>query len=260
MKSFSIRALAFCTCVLVFDAGAVEEQAYGTHWSYHGGTGPAYWGDLASGAPGCKTGSQQSPIDLETVKAMDVPTPFTLDYQGGAFEFVNNGHTIQANALQEINTLNHGGQLYTLRQFHFHASSEHAIDGARFPMELHFVHQNAANKLAVLGVLIQEGKENAALAEAFEALPQNEKARGKRLDVDIIALLPEQKNAFEYTGSLTTPPCSENVCWLVLRAPIEFSRTQIDAFRKLYPNNSRPLQAINGRAIGKSRGIARPCF
>ncbi|MDR2688580.1 MAG: carbonic anhydrase family protein [Azoarcus sp.] len=249
MKSSLVFALALGACGLVFNAGAAQDAAHKAHWSYHGDTGPAHWGDLDPSAAVCKTGARQSPIDLETAKATKAHTPFTLDYKGGAFEFINNGHSIQANVLQKSSTLDLGG-LHTLEQFHFHAPSEHTVDGAYFPMELHFVHRDAAGALAVLGVLIREGKENATLAEAFKALPQGEK--GKQWNIDIAALLPEQKGAFEYTGSLTTPPCSENVRWIVLHQPIELSKAQIDAFRKLYPDNNRPLQADNDRPVGKN--------
>jgi carbonic anhydrase len=254
--------LASSALIFSFDAVAQERKAteesgvHEAHWSYRGETGPTHWGDLTSGAPVCKTGLRQSPIDLVTDQASSPYKPFILDYKESSFEFINNGHSIQAAVKPGRYTLDYDGSLFTLRQFHFHAPSEHTVDGRSFPMELHLVHASESGSLAVVGVFIKEGERNSTLAEPFQSLPGNdkekEKAKTRNYKVDIPALLPENRGAFEYIGSLTTPPCSENVNWIVLRQPITLSKEQIEAFKKLYPDNNRPVQKPNERLVGKN--------
>lgn len=259
MPIYSRTTLLLASSALVFSLEAFAQEhkvteAHGgheAHWSYHGETGPAHWGDLSSGAPVCKTGVRQSPIDLRPEHASSPYKPFTLNYKIGRFEFVNNGHSIQA-AAELGNVLDYDSSLFSLKQFHFHAPSEHTVGGESFPMELHFVHASESGALTVVGVLITEGAKNDVLAEAFKNLPENDKVEAKKYTVDISALLPKNHGAFEYIGSLTTPPCSENVNWVVLRQPITLSKEQIDAFKKLYPNNNRPVQQPNERLVGKN--------
>jgi carbonic anhydrase len=259
MSTYSKITLLLASGALAFSFDAVAEEhkaaaehgGHEAHWSYHGETGPSHWGDLSSGAPVCKTGARQSPINLVTGQASSPYKPFALDYKKGSFEFVNNGHSIQA-AAEPGNTLDYNSSLFTLKQFHFHAPSEHTVDGKSFPLELHFVHASDSGALTVVGVFITEGEKNDALAEAFQNLPENDKAAAKKYAVDIPALLPKNQGAFEYIGSLTTPPCSEDVNWVVLRQPITLSKEQIDAFKKLYPDNNRPIQKPNERLVGKN--------
>jgi len=146
--------------------------------------------------------------------------------------------------------LNLDGIRYKLLQFHFHAPSEEKIDGVAYPMEAHLVHQNADGKLAVVAVLLTEGRPNAALDPVFKNLPQTEGSK-KTLGANFnaIELLPEARSYFSYVGSLTTPPCSEGVRWQVLEQPVEVSKAQIAVFRKLYNMNARPVRPLNDRQV-----------
>jgi carbonic anhydrase len=139
---------------------------------------------------------------------------------------------------------------YRLVQFHFHAPSEHTVGGRRYPMELHLVHQSAAAELAVLGVLISPGPASRALSELFATLPPKAgQQHALRASVNAAELVPSPRRTYRYDGSLTTPPCTEGVRWLVLTEPLPLSRAQIVRFRKLYPHDSRPLQRRNARTL-----------
>jgi carbonic anhydrase len=184
-------------------------------------------------------------IKLENIQIQYKPTPFSL---------VNNGHTVQANASTPANSIVVEGKEYKLAQFHFHTPSEHQFNGEHYDMELHLVHQDANGKLAVLGVMIQEGKQNEKLASVWEALPQEETENDVSVDepVDLQALLPADQTSFHYNGSLTTPPCSEGVKWIVFEQPMEMSKEQIQAFQQIFPDNHRPVQPLNEREIIKN--------
>ncbi len=226
----------------------------GHHWGYGGEHGPKEWGELEPGFAQCKLGKSQSPIDIRNTKKAALPA-LDFQYAKSSAEVVNNGHTIQV-SLASGGELNLDGVPYKLLQFHFHAPSEEKINGKAYSMVAHLVHQNAEGKLAVVAVLLKEGKANAALGPVFENLPQTEGAR-KTLGADLNAadLLPAGRGYFKFVGSLTTPPCSEDVRWQVLKQPVEVSKAQIASFRKLYKMNARPVQALNGRTIEESQSI-----
>ena len=143
---------------------------------------------------------------------------------------------------------------YKLVQFHFHTPSEHQFNGKNFAMELHFVHKDENNQLAGLGLMIKEGTENTYLKKAWNVLPTEKTIENVKLaePIDLMSLLPKNKNSFRYNGSLTTPPCSEAVKWVVLKEPIEMSKEQIDKFRKIFPDNHRPVQPLNEREVYRS--------
>lgn len=234
-------------------------MASGTHavestppdWEYKGKNGPAAWGDIAPDFAECKLGKEQSPIDIHNAKKGAL-APLAFAYHATAAEEVNNGHTIQIN-LADAGTLMLDGVPYKLVQFHFHTPSEEHINGKAYPLVAHLVHKNAEGKLAVVAIMLKEGKANAALKPVFDALPQ---AVGKKSTLagnfNITGMLPAQQGYYKYTGSLTTPPCSEGVRWEVLKQPIEVSKAQIQAFRKLYKLNARPVQPLNGRKVQQS--------
>jgi carbonic anhydrase len=142
-----------------------------------------------------------------------------------------------------------GGVDYALVQLHFHHLSEHTLDGAHMPMEAHFVHRSASGDLLVLGVLIQPGAANPVAGEIWPMIPEEEGETAGAGPVDLSALLPDDRHAYRYQGSLTTPPCSETVTWNVFAAPVTLSPAQIDAFAALYENNARPVQPLNRRYI-----------
>ncbi|TBR39365.1 MULTISPECIES: carbonic anhydrase [Dyella] len=234
-------------------------QASGTgepshHWTYAGESGPTHWSALDAAFAACHDGRAQSPIDLESKKAKPgAPGHFHIDYEKSDVGLVNNGHTIQANVSSAGDTMKFDGDTYKLAQFHFHSPSEHTENGTRFPLEIHFVHADAHKRVAVLGVLVKLGKENESLAPVFRSLPAHSENAptpgGATIPVNLASILPADHEAFVYSGSLTTPPCSEDVRWIVLTHPIQMSGSQIASFKKLFPDNHRPLQKVNGREV-----------
>jgi carbonic anhydrase len=245
-RRHALKALAgLALCPLCASAGFAAEEH---HWSYEGATGPDHWGDMDAASKVCAAGSQQSPVDIGgTIKAQ-LP-PLQIAWSKTADTIVNNGHTIQLNVAPG-STLKVGNDIYTLLQYHFHRPSEHLIGGKSFPMEAHFVHRNAAGTLAVVGVLMTAGKANAAFAKIVATMPMHEGPPVKAdAAINANALLPKQLAYYRYSGSLTTPPCSEVVNWLLLRASIEVAKADIDAFAKLYPMNARPVQKDNRRFV-----------
>jgi carbonic anhydrase len=240
-RYFSLGLLVCPLC-----AGAAR-AADAPHWDYEGHGGAQKWGDLDGGYRTCSVGTEQSPIDLSgAVKATLDPLQFNWKPQ--AFKIVNNGHTIQANAAPG-STLVVGKVTYNLLQFHFHAPSEHAVNGKRFAMEVHFVHAAADGRLAVVGVFMQPGRKNAAFAAIMQAAPRTEGEKTLGEPIDPRQLLPASKTLFRYEGSLTTPPCSEVVDWNVFEQPIEVADADIKAFQAIFPMNARPLQPLNRRYL-----------
>lgn len=222
------------------------------HWGYGKHGGPAHWGDLKADYAACKLGKEQSPIDIREYSKADLPA-IGFEYTAGAAEVVNNGHTIQVN-------LAAGGKIklasgeYKLLQFHFHAPSEEKVNGKAYPMVAHLVHRNDDGKIAVVAVLFKRGKKNPTLAKMFSAMPAKVETKAElEGGLNPAEILPANQAYYAYIGSLTTPPCSEGVRWQVLKQPVELSRGQIAAFRKLYPMNARPVQPLNGRSVQVSQ-------
>ncbi|MCR6098110.1 carbonic anhydrase [Salipaludibacillus agaradhaerens] len=236
------------------DSGTHEEaikDEHEGHWSYAGETGPTHWGSLDASYELCEQEQEQSPINIETDEVTTTDAHISIAYQPSSFEIENNGHTIQANALTEDNTISIEDEDYQLIQFHFHVPSEHQKNGEHLDMELHFVHQNQEGELAVLGVLMEEGDVNEALAELWAEMPQEEMDETIELTdaIDLNALLPSSHEGFHYGGSLTTPPCTEGVKWVVLEKTISVSQEQIDTFAEIFPTNNRPVQPWNDRHV-----------
>lgn len=253
---FSSWALAACAEQKKEVKEVITTSADQSDWSYEKLTGPEYWGELDPGNLACVNGSEQSPINVEfpKVKADEKLKGNEIHYGPTTFTLVNNGHTIQANAVTEVNRIVIEGNEYKLSQFHFHTPSEHQFNGQKFDMELHLVHSDENGKLAVVGLMIQEGNENEQLASMWNGLPtvETEKAVSEKHVIDLQALLPQNQTSFQYAGSLTTPPCTEEVQWVVLEQPIEMSKAQIQAFQQIFPDNHRPVQPINEREINKN--------
>jgi carbonic anhydrase len=245
------RALTVMGGLMLCPLCAAESFSAETHWSYEGATGPDKWGDLDPASRLCSLGSQQSPLDIgATIKAQLSPLQIAWAKQGDTI--VNNGHTIQVNYAPG-STLTVGADEYNLLQFHFHQPSEHTIGGKIFAMEAHFVHRNDAGVFAVVGVLMTTGKPNAAFAKLVATMPTAENAQAKAdAGIDPNGLLPAERDYYFYQGSLTTPPCSEVVNWLLLTNPIEVATADMAAFAKLYPINARPVQKSNRRFVLRS--------
>lgn len=229
-----------------------KKEEHEIHWSYSGDTGPEYWAALDSSLKACGRGMEQSPINLEDAKANATSEAnIQINYQPSSFTIKNNGHTVQADANTDENSIVIDGKEYKLVQFHFHVPSEHQMEGKNLDMELHLVHKNADDQLAVLGVLIKAGKENKTLAELWSKLPKEESEENILLEeeINLSSLLPQDKTAYHYNGSLTTPPCSEGVKWTVFAEPISVSQEQIDLFASVFPDNHRPVQPWNDRDV-----------
>lgn len=226
-----------------------ETEAHAApHWGYTGEVAPEFWGDLNPTYVLCETGIRQSPVDITNAGQSDV-ADIVFHYAPAPLTIVNNGHTVQV-VYSEGSYIEVGGSRYDLQQFHFHAPSEHEIGGEPAAMELHLVHKNAEGKLAVVGVLWQVGAENTALTPIWAHLPTTEGA-AKSFDAEVTAaaLLPTDHTSFQYSGSLTTPPCTEDVSWFVMAQQAELSADQLAAFTSIYDGNRRPVQPLNEREI-----------
>ncbi len=230
------------------EAPAAEESHEATPWSYEGESGPDAWGTLDPAYERCATGQTQSPVDIAAIVMSDL-ADITFNYQPSALDILNTGHTIQVD-YEAGSWIELDGQTYELRQLHFHTPSEHTIGGKPFEMEMHLVHKNADDEIAIVGVMIREGLENGAIAPVWENMPTESGGTMMPAGVFNVAdLLPEKQTSYRYNGSLTTPPCTEGVKWIVLTTPIELSAAQIAAFEDIFEFNNRPVQPLNERTI-----------
>ncbi|MCL4110530.1 UNVERIFIED_CONTAM: hypothetical protein GTU68_060020 [Idotea baltica] len=220
-------------------------------WSYSGDTGPVHWGNLCPDYALAKDGKRQSPINIEGTEPEPSPR-IVFNYCPSKINLVYNGHTIEE-AEEEGSSIAVAGRCFELKQFHFHAPSEHAINGKHAAMEMHLVHKDDAGRVAVIGVMINEGNHNPAFDALWQFLPtEGNKERQFEQTVDATDLLPKAREYFHYMGSFTTPPCTEGVFWYVLRSPIELSAKQIAKFTGIINNNNRPIQALNDRPLTES--------
>jgi carbonic anhydrase len=233
-------------CLTAFASLSYAEGA--VKWGYDGNIGPANWGDLSKEFAVCKTGQVQAPIDIQTKQASKNNAPIKINYKASSGEILNNGHTIQV-SLADGGSANLGGTDYKILQFHMHTPAEEKIDGKSFPFNAHMVHKSADGKLAVIGVLFNEGKENIALKEVFANLPATEGKTPLKASFNASSMLPSSLAYYNYAGSLTTPGCSEGVQFFILKTPVELSGAQLSAFKKIFPMNARPVMPLNGRKI-----------
>ncbi|MCK4743697.1 MAG: carbonic anhydrase [Sulfuriflexus sp.] len=218
------------------------------HWGYDGDEGPSHWGDLSHDYATCKTGKSQSPINIDTTTTAKLAN-IKFNYQASAIDVVNNGHTIQVNYAKG-SMLSVGGKSYTLLQFHFHSPSEHEVNGKPYDMVAHLVHQAADGQLGVIGVLMKIGKANSVIASVWDNMPTKSGGHNKvDATLNVAELLPSNHSYYNYSGSLTTPPCSEGVNWMVLQTPVEVSTEQVAAFTSIFSKSVRPVQPGNGRLI-----------
>ncbi|SIR28073.1 carbonic anhydrase [Aeromonas veronii] len=239
MRKF-LLACSLLLCPVVFAAAP--------HWEYSGEAGPAHWAKLTPEFGQC-AGSNQSPVDLSGLVEAKL-APLVLHYQAGGNTVVNNGHTVQV-GYAPGSTLQLDGTWFELKQFHFHAPSENLIEGKSYPLEGHLVHVSDKGEIAVVAVMFEAGKANPVLAAAWGALPAKVgETQALKAQLSAEQLLPENRDYYRFSGSLTTPPCSEGVRWLVMKQPVEVSQAQIDAFKAVmhHPNN-RPVQPLNGRVV-----------
>jgi carbonic anhydrase len=227
-----------------------------TPWNYDGAKGPLHWGDLDHDYAACKVGKEQSPIDIRRTKKADLPA-IRFEYKSGPIKIINNGYTaVRVNyAPGNGNFLIVGEKRYELTQFHFHRPSEEYIDGKPYDMVIHLMHAASDAKVAGVAVLLKAGSANATIQQLWQYMP---KTPGKErevpgVDLNPAGLLPRDSAYYMYMGSLTAPPCTEGVAWFVLKAPVDVSAEEINAFAELYPHDVRPPQPLNGRVVQESQ-------
>ncbi|MBI5259092.1 MAG: carbonic anhydrase family protein [Burkholderiales bacterium] len=231
-------------------AGHVPD-GHALHWGYDGAAGPESWARLNPEFAKCSAGQRQSPIDIRGGVRVDLD-PIAFEYRPTGFRVIDNGHTVQVN-LGGGNSIEVQGRRYDLVQFHFHRPSEERIDGRQFDMVAHLVHKDSEGRLAVVAVLLDRGSAHAVVQQVWNNLPleKGEEVPAKSA-IDLNKLLPEDKRYYTYMGSLTTPPCSEGVLWMVMQQPVPISPDQVNVFARLYPMNARPIQSAAGRLIKQS--------
>ncbi len=220
------------------------------HWSHHHGEeGPENWKNLCDDFLPCG-GQAQSPINIVTQDIVEGNQlrKIEVGYKTSDVEIINNGHTVQFNITGE-NRLMLNNKEYDLLQFHYHAKSEHEIDGEQYPIEVHFVHKNTDSDYAVLGIMYKEGAENKLFAEYLSKFPENGGKYEGEGELNLSSLLPSNLDYYYYSGSLTTPPCSEIVTWYVFKEPLEASEEQIEQFSEILHDNYRPVMPLNGREV-----------
>ena len=221
------------------------------HWDYTGSGGPQSWGQMKPEFAKCSSGSRQRPIDIQDGIKVNLE-PVQFDYKASAFRVIDNGHTVQVN-VSPGSSIEVMGKRYELVQFHFHRPSEERVNGRQFDMVVHLVHKDLDGHLAVVAVLLERGSALPIVQSVWNNLPLEKgdeiAARGT---LNLGDLLPAERNYFTYMGSLTTPPCSEGVLWMVMKQPVQISADQIGIFARLYPMNARPIQSASGRLIKES--------
>jgi carbonic anhydrase len=231
--------------------GTKTHAQHAAHWSYEGEGGPQAWHRLKPEYDKCGSGARQSPIDIRDGIRVDMD-PVQLEYRATAFRVIDNGHTVQVN-VGRGNFIEAMGRRFELQQFHFHRPSEERIDGKQFDMVAHLVHKDNEGRLAVVAVLLERGSAHPLVQAVWNNLPlEKNEELAARAPLDLNQLLPKDPRYFTYMGSLTTPPCSEGVLWMVMQQPVSVSAEQIDVFSRLYPMNARPLQQASGRLIKQS--------
>ena len=226
-----------------------QEHHEAKHWSYEGSGGPAHWASVSDEFGVCGAGETQSPINITGEQSMNL---IDIEYHYADSldsKVINNGHTIQVNYAAGSYAVI-GGKKYNLLQFHFHSPSEHQIHGKHADLVAHLVHKSDDGKLAVVAVLFDKGDENHFLSPIWHAMPSQKGEANVASKLKINELLPANKSYFNYSGSLTTPPCSEGVNWNVLSTHVPVSAAQVSAFTHIFPKSIRPIQAINDRVIG----------
>lgn len=238
----------FVIALLLSDS---EPKEY-AHWSYNDDEGPKEWASLDERYFMCEEGKNQSPINI--VNSIDAQlSPLLLQGEAKADTFVNNGHTVQVN-FNTGNYLTINNKKYSLKHMHFHTPSENQIDGKEYPMEAHLVHADSYENLTVVSVMFEVSNEdNITLNKLLRNLPEldDEETTINEIQSRVIGyeILPEYKEYYTFTGSLTTPPCSEGVRWIVLKDSVNISKSQLEDFKKVMPKNNRPIQKINARFI-----------
>jgi carbonic anhydrase len=235
------------------NAPSAQPTAHGhdIHWSYAGEGGPQTWGQLKPEFNTCAAGKRQSPIHIEEANTLQGPAEaIQFSYQPSNATVINNGHTIQVDVVGD-NSITIRGSTYKLLQFHFHHPSEERVNYKTYSMVAHLVHRNLEGQLAVVGVLLDPGLANNLIKSVWTYMPldSGDAVRMPAGLLDLNELLPKDQRYYQFLGSLTTPPCTEGVLWMVLKTPVTLGNDQLKLFGQLFPNNARPIQLANGRPI-----------
>ena len=249
IRKYSACVAIIC-CTLLFTANSAAQEH---NWDYGTAHGPDHWGDLKPEYTLCKNGHRQSPIDIRNPKKADLQ-PIQFDYEPSSLRIIDNGHTIMVN-YEPGSSISVSGRRYALKQFHFHRPSEERINGKGYEMVVHLVHADEEGDLAVVAILLQQGKDNALVHELWKDLPKEKEKEESVANVRVSAagLLPVDRSYYTFSGSLTTPPCSENVTWFVLKHPVTVSSAEIERFSRLYRHDARPTQPLYDRVVLESK-------
>lgn len=243
--------------ILLLLGSIVNAGVHGS-WGYSGDANPVHWGDIKPEFFMCKEGKNQSPINIDNTNIVlaNGLQKLEFSYTTGAKDALNNGHTIKVD-VAEGSYIKIDGIKFELKQFHFHSPSENQINGVNFPLEAHFVHQSKDGQLAVVAVMYKEGKQNTTLKKICKTIFTDiHKVHPCKLTAeDIKKLLPKNKDYYRFSGSLTTPPCSEGVRWIVLKEYLEIGKAQVDKFVNVMMkgHNNRPVQPLNARKVLKNK-------
>lgn len=244
-------ALSASTPTAASASKPADHQGGEAPWSYEGENGPQAWSRLRPEFALCGAGRRQSPINIDESTTLQGPAEsIQFSYLPSNGMVVNNGHTIQVD-VQGSNSVTVRGSNYQLQEFHFHTPSEEQINFKRTAMVAHLVHRNGEGQLAIVAVLLELGSANPLIDKVWTYMPLDagDRVRMPNELLNLTELLPTDQRYYQFMGSLTTPPCSEGVLWMVLKQPMTISRAQHRLFTQLYPNNARPLQPLNARPV-----------
>lgn len=237
--------LSVALAAFTFAAAANEAP----HWSYDGDEAPQNWSKLSADFHLCEQGKTQSPIDIKDALQVH-PRPLNVSYGLPPVNVINNGHSVQVN-VREGDFVTLDGEKFVLQQFHFHVPSENTLNGKSFPMEAHFVHMDADGEIAVVAVMFETGAANAELEKIWQQMPEKTgETVPLKSAVSLTGLLPKDLTHYRFSGSLTTPPCTEGVRWVVIKQPQTLSEAQLEKLQHaLHHANNRPVQGLHGRVI-----------
>ena len=256
MKGRTVALVASCLGAIA-PPGPVWTQEAEPHqvheWDYGDEHGPIHWGELKAEFAQCSSGHRQSPVDIQRTEKVDLPT-IQFDYKPSALRIIDNGHTILV-SYGPGSWVKVGDARYELKQFHFHRPSEEKIHGKSYDMVAHLVHADQAGHLAVVAILLEQGTESPLVRELWKHIPKQQEKEEllDKVEINAADLLPADRGYYTFEGSLTTPPCTENVTWFVLKQPFHVSAGEIAVFSKLYRQDARPTQPLYDRVVRETR-------
>jgi len=231
----------------------VHAQQPGAAWTYYGRKGPSSWGKLDPAYAACSKGKEQSPIDIRNARRNPALQPIEFHYISGPVTLVNTGITVRVDVAPG-GYIVFNGLRYDLVEFHCHHPAEDLINGKLSDLQIDLMHKSADGRKAIIGVRVNEGRVNGALAALWPSLPATPGGKATIQDFfDPLGLLPLDRSYWTYPGSMTVPPCTEGVQWIAMQTPTELAQDQLETFAQLYRDNARPPQPIRGRKIESSK-------